>query len=796
MKNYMRDKIWSFVLILLAASCAKEASMPEYDLLEAVVEPLPPPSKANIEDSGAFTWNAGDCIAVNYVSGEPAFAHYYKATLASGAGDYTASFTAMKGGEREGYAVYPYNVADNNNPGTGTSALGIRLPENYDIDVTLPLSLDSRVPMVARNTPGQKLFFKHVASMFRLRLTGIPNGTKYVTVSTEKNICGPFFVDLTDEDAPVVKVSASGSPEDYTTVTFTLSEEVSAGSPSAITLNLPVPAGLYANLCVTALNASNKKIGCINAAEGRLLERGRIRMLDMDFAGSRRLASFTVKPVSIPVCRKDPLSMSVTQISTSGGTEMASGYLVSVLSISDRSVVAATVSGTAVNVMGLKEGEAIVRLMVTKGADVIYCDVPVTVTPAVVDIYNHISYLYKSRRTILKARLVSDSKDISYSGLKYSWSIIEGGGLATLSGSGSSVTFMSGLNTGTVKVRCRISPLDPEDPDVSLFTDVSIDIREYPHGTTGGLFSISNDYASQITQVCFAKGNAYKLKSDGKYYIFDNPWDAYNGVVTNEKPDDADIMDCLDPQTIVTNFGNYRTSRHIWINGEETRNWFMLSPEQATYLLRTRKTSTIGDTPNARFVVAKVADSFGVLLFPDTFYWPEELPVPQGINDIKSSVFDIANKGMEGVPESNCFSEQEWNEYLEPTGVVFLPGLASAPCFFSYTRYSDTGISSTFKRWHNQNRGLYTNDTEKTGALYAYDDEDAYHQMYHCYYLNEGYMYFCAQQQANNTYYVSDGTGTKSYEVYGYSTSYGMRIDYVRYFHMRPVRYEYNKVVN
>ena len=62
--------------------------------------------------------------------------------------------------------------------------------------------------------------------------------------------------------------------------------------------------------------------------------------------------------------------------------------------------------------------------------------------------------------------------------------------------------------------------------------------------------------------------------------------------------------------------------------------------------------------------------------------------------------------------------------------------------------------------------------------------------MYHCYYLNTGYMYFCAQQKTDNTYYVSDDTGTKSYMVYS------MAIDWVRYFHLRPVRYEYNKVIN
>lgn len=791
MKINMPNKLLFFTLLLLTASCAKELDEPGYEVLEAVVEQVSAVAKADIQDSGSFTWSADDCIAVYYISSDPSFAQYYKASLTTGAGSESAVFTTSKGGERSGYAVYPYVVADNNNPGTGTGALGIYLPENYVFDVSNPLSVNSLPPMVAINTEGQKLYFKHVGSMFRLKLSGLPEGTQFISVSVDRNICGPFRVDLSDADAPLVTLSSTSSPEDYSTVTYTLSEAVSAGTPSAIMLNMPVPAGMYTNLCITALNASDKKIGCINAGENRMLERGRIRLLDLDFTGARRLASFTAKAMNIPVCRKDPMTLSLTQIAASGGTEMATGYTLSILSISDRSVVSASVSGTTVNVIGLKEGEAVVRVLARKGEDTIYADVPVKVIPANVDIYNHASYLYKSRRTNLKARLVSNAQDVTYSGLKYSWSIVEGAGLATLSGNGtSSVTLLSGFTLGTVKVRCCISPLDPTDPSVSVSTDVEIEIREYPHGTTGGLFSVSKDYTSQISQVCFAKSNAYKLKSDGKYYIFDQPWDAYNGVISQEKPEDADIMDCLDPRTVVNDFGNYRTSQHIWIGGEETRNWFMLSTEQARYLLQTRKASTVGTTANARYVVAKVGDCFGVILFPDTFYWPEGLPVPQGINDIRASVLGMAGKGTEGLPSTNRFTIQEWEQYLDPTGAVFLPGMASAPTFFSYTRYSDSGISSTYKRWHNMDRNAYYNDPEKIGATYAYQDEDGYYQMYHSYYLNQGYMYFCAQQRTDNTYYVSDETGVKSYEVWSAT------IDWVRYFHLRPVRYEYNKVVN
>ena len=798
----MPDKrLLLFALLLLTLSCNKEALEPDNELIEAEMEQVPPQTKADIQDDGAFTWNAGDCIAVHYLSDNPSFAQYYKASLKSGAGNYTATFTSQDGGERDGYAIFPYEAADNSNPGTGTSALGIRLPERYDFDVSEPTSVNSPAPMVAVNTPGGKLLFKHVTALYRLKLTGIPNGTKYITVSTDNNLCGPFRVDLTNPETPLVSLATTGSAEDYTTVTYTLSDVVAGGSPAAITLNLPAPAGMHANLCVTALNEARKAIGCINMGMDRLLERGRMKLLEMDFTGTRRLASFSFKAMSLPVCRREPLSLSIKQVSPSGGTESATGFTISVLSISDRSVVAATVSGTSVNVTGLKEGEAIVRLAAAKGDDMIYADVPVTVTPATLDIYSNSSYLYKSRFTNLRARLVADSKDVSYASLKYSWSIVEDtSNAARLTSDGSSAVLRSGLNTGTVRLRCRVSPIDPDDPAVSLYTDLEIKVIEYPNGTTGGLFSITNEYASQISQVCFAKGNAYKLKSDGRYYIFDNPWEAYNGVVSPDEPEDAEKMDCLDPSTVISHFGSYKTSQHIWVNGEETQNWFMLNTSQATYLLRTRKASKVGNTSNARFVVAKVGDAFGIILFPDLFEWPEELPVPQGINDVKASALDIANKGMDGVPSTNCFTIREWNEYLDPTGAVFIPGLGSAPCFFSYDRYTDSSIDGSRKRWHNQNRNIYYNDAEKIGAVFGAQNQNGYYQMYHCYYLNEGYMYFCAQPSVitsgtgtgtgTNTYYISDNTGVKSYMVYG------MTIDYVRYFHLRPVRYEYNKVIN
>lgn len=795
----MRAKLYLLIpFLMLPVCCAKELQTPSGgEFLEAEMEQLQGQTKADVQDAGSFTWNAADRIAVHYVSGNPASASYSQATLKSGAGNYTAVFTANSSGVRNGYAVYPYEAADGDFPGIGTSTLRVRLPERYSVDISAPLSVNSFNPMVAANAPGQKLLFKHVGAMFRLKLSGVPNGTKSITVSTGKNIAGPFRVDLSSPDAPFISVSSSESVEDYTTLTFELSATVSSGVPSAVTLNVPVPVGLYSNLCITARDAAGKELACINAGTDRYLDRGRIRLLEFDFSGSRRLASFTVNPADIPVCGRVTLPLSITQIAASGGTETANAYTVSVFSISDRSVVSVALSGASVNVTGLREGEAIIRLLAQKGEDKIYADVPVSVKPAYLDIYGHSSYLYKARSTEFKARLMFGSQDVSYNGLKYSWSIVEGGTLATLTSSGSSAVLRSGINAGTVKLRCRLSPTDPDDPALSLAEEVEIEIIDPPHGTTGGLFSVSKTHGTEITQVCFARGNLYLQKSDGRYYIFDNQWDAYNGVVTHEAPEDAEKMDCLDPMTVVNEFGNYRTSSHIWIDGKETSNWFMLSVSQATYLLQTRKCSTVGGVANARFVVAKVGDCFGVILFPDVFTWPEELPVPVGINDIRSAAVDLATEGPEGVPADNCFSEQEWTDYLSPTGAVFLPGMASAPAFFSYDRYTDAGITATFKRWHGQNRAAYYTDPEKVGAVYGAQDTNAYYQMYHCYYVNEGYMYFCAQHQTNNTYYVSDATGAQSYMVIGPNgNGYNRRMDYVRYFHLRPVRYEYNKVVN
>jgi len=791
----MRDKYLLFLFLLCALSCQREALEPDFELVEAQVEQLSPQSKADITDAGTFTWNGSDRIAVYYVSGSPVSAHYYTATLETGSGFVTAGFKLPKNGERDGFAIYPDYLAQDDFPGLGGSVLGMRLPEEYSLDTSAPTSENSPVPMVAVNTAGQKLEFKHAGALLRIKLSGVPDGTKYLVVSTNRNITGPFTVDRTDPDAPFIAVSTSTSAETYKHVRYTLSQAVAAGAPASITLNIPTPTGLLSNLCVQALDASEVQLGCINTGLDRLMERGRIRLLELDMSGAQRLSSFTVSPLTLPACGKETLSYSILQQATAGGTEEASGYTLSLVSLSVPDKVAVSISGTTISVTGITQGKVSVRLKAQKGQDVIYADVPITVSPTYLDIYNNSYYLYKNRSTSLKTRLVSGNQEVSYSGLQYAWTVVDGDSSVKLTASGSSATLQATDVTGTAHIRCSVSAVDVSNAAKSISATVEFEVVPIPNGSTGAAFSVSSNYKTNYNQVFFARANVYKLKSDQQFYLFERPWDACNGVLDQQEPDNADKMDCLDPEDVVTDFGDFSTSAKVSVDGHDTYQWFMLSSSQASYLLKTRPASKVGTTANARFVAVKVAGRFGILLFPDVFSWPSELDIPVGINNLKDDALDMVNKGTEGLPDSNCFTEEEWNRYLEPTGAVFLPGLSAAPYYFSYTRYSDGTIDAKYKNGFNSEGYTYIEGGVTKYYNFVYPTEDSYYNTRHSYFLSNGCMYFFVKPQTNNTYYIGEGTGVDSYTILNSVVSSVLYMDLTRFHHVRLVRYVPNKVI-
>lgn len=81
------------------------------------------------------------------------------------------------------------------------------------------------------------------------------------------------------------------------------------------------------------------------------------------------------------------------------------------------------------------------------------------------------------------------------------------------------------------------------------------------------------------------------------------------------------------------------------------------------YIMNTRSASTINSIPNTRFTKSKVADIYGIIVFPDEYRHPSDvtLPIAAGINATGSDGWN-----------SNSYNMEAWCK-MEAEGAVFLP---------------------------------------------------------------------------------------------------------------------------
>ena len=738
------------VLLLVLSACTREGDFGEQgveDVLTASAETARRVTRSEIDASGTFSWDADDLIAVHYSNTFPAYSDYRTASLKEGAGTATAKFSLLPNGTRDGVALYPSVIADKDYPGLSGGELRVHMPQSYPLKST-SMGWTAPQPMLAHTVPGNHIYFQHLGALMRLTLNNVPAGTQYIKVASDYNLSGSFVVqDLSGE--PYIAADHSNTGGDFPFMVFSFPSALGAVT-SGLVLNVPFPTGHYTNFTVTALNASHQELSCVNKGVERVLARGKMREMELDFTGENRLTTFSASPVKVTITGTANIPYTLRQVKTGGGEEAAVGYTITVDDISNPDVAKFSISGTTVTVKGLSAGETEILLKAVKGTDVVFVTTTVTVADPILYIWSTASSLFRGGIMKMKASVAYVGTDITNSeDLLYDWSLSEGGSLATVSSDGSSTAVLkAGSSTGTVKVLCRICSKDPDGLLTSMETEQSFKIIDPPAGALPALFSISSS-----EKVYFAQGNAYKQKSDGKYYLFEKQWQAYNGVVNQLAPEDADIMDCVDPMTVVAEFGDASTSTPIWVESAETTGWRLFTYDQINYLLNRRLSSPVGAADNARYVCATVGGLSGVILFPDEFIWPEEMVVPKEINCVK--YHDDAWVRLD-FPNSYTFSE--WTEYMQPRGAVFLPGWLDAPAYLSQARWNNSSIPSKRKR----------NDTSLVGRPWNF-----YTSWYFCYYINDSYMQIDRPMNTMQVHITSP-------EYYP--------IDYVRYFHLRPVK--------
>ena len=95
-------------------------------------------------------------------------------------------------------------------------------------------------------------------------------------------------------------------------------------------------------------------------------------------------------------------------------------------------------------------------------------------------------------------------------------------------------------------------------------------------------------------------------------------------------------------------------------NGEY--DYEVLSKDEFEFLLNTRTTSTVGATPNARYVKVKIGTIDGLLIFPDTFVWTQAMgTTPDNINNESTQWTAVNSYTLDNF------------KTMEDSGCVFLP---------------------------------------------------------------------------------------------------------------------------
>ena len=240
-QKYILHSVAVLAVAALATACSSEDELTDKtsgNKGTVTITAYQPNTRVGFDSAGNGYWQAGDEIGV-WSNGESKFSSF---TIASEAGEASATFSGTVTGGIGQYAVYPYN--ENHN--LSGSSLIYYLPEKYtytSVDQTfLPSEKNGNsfcMPMYGIVSDDNTVSFKHLGGVICLKIDKMPaeNGTVKVIETTNK-LCGFFTANLTD-DVPKIKTAQS---ESNNAVTFVYS---GATKDAVGVFYLPVATGSY-----------------------------------------------------------------------------------------------------------------------------------------------------------------------------------------------------------------------------------------------------------------------------------------------------------------------------------------------------------------------------------------------------------------------------------------------------------------------------------------------------------------------------------------------------------------------
>jgi hypothetical protein len=257
-------------LILVAVSCEKEEinnslieknPVPQVEMVtETVSGARGTATKATISDADAsFAWTDDDDVAVHISNGKYVYTSdegAHGATITDLVHTDDASFTVAyeAGYSRDAFAVYPSTLVakDAANYGQEGHALDVTLPGSYKLAQVSGET--SPCPMIATNEAGQGWNFFQLCGLLRMTVNDIPASTKRLEIDFGgKQVWGAFSI--ASPVVPGTSAIETSADEAHDVITITKDGSDVVLGETSIMLNIPLPAGEYTNLTITAYDA-------------------------------------------------------------------------------------------------------------------------------------------------------------------------------------------------------------------------------------------------------------------------------------------------------------------------------------------------------------------------------------------------------------------------------------------------------------------------------------------------------------------------------------------------------------
>ena len=256
-------------LILLAVSCEKEENLPVLEenkpvsRVEMVTETVSggrAGTKVIISDVDAsFAWTDDDDVAVHISNGKYVYTSdegAHGATITDVIHSENASFTVVyeAGYERDAFAVYPSTLVarDAENYGQEGHSLDVTLPGSYTLAQVSGET--SPCPMISYDVAGAGWDFYQLCGLMRLTVNNIPATAKRLEIDFNgKKVWGDFSI--ASPVVPGTSAIVAGDDENYDVITLTKDGSNVVLGATSLMLNIPLPAGEYTNVTITAYDA-------------------------------------------------------------------------------------------------------------------------------------------------------------------------------------------------------------------------------------------------------------------------------------------------------------------------------------------------------------------------------------------------------------------------------------------------------------------------------------------------------------------------------------------------------------